>query len=184
MEWNVFQVATPCTKIIRIQVSRVDPIYCDMFGPAERVRYMRYIQKRCPALVYSVSWWYAFEWKSTSCLSSLLLSSQWAPLGNSPLCSQCGRIWSKSFSSNGYVLGRGSIIWWLLLLLGWCRSCVSCMSCVSCFQLLCYCSSDFEQLRWRWGMGWVEIEKCVASISWPWELTLLSIPSTAAPAFP
>ena len=34
------QVATLCTKIIRIQVSRVDPIYCDIFGPAERVRYM------------------------------------------------------------------------------------------------------------------------------------------------
>ena len=36
----MLQVATLCTKIIRIQVSRVDPIYCNMFGPAERVRYM------------------------------------------------------------------------------------------------------------------------------------------------
>ena len=34
------QAATLCTKIIRIQVSRVDPIYYDIFRPAERVRYM------------------------------------------------------------------------------------------------------------------------------------------------
>ena len=40
IECDVLQVATQSTKIIRIQVSRVDPIYCDIFGPAERVRYM------------------------------------------------------------------------------------------------------------------------------------------------
>ena len=31
------QVATLCTKMIRIQVSQLDPIYCDIFGPPERV---------------------------------------------------------------------------------------------------------------------------------------------------
>ena len=40
MECNVLQVATRCTKIIWISVSRMDPIFCDIFGPAERVQYM------------------------------------------------------------------------------------------------------------------------------------------------
>ena len=34
------QSAIQCAEIIRIQVSQVDPIYCDIFEPAERVRYM------------------------------------------------------------------------------------------------------------------------------------------------
>ena len=47
-----------CNEVL--QACQVDPIYCDIFGAAERVlRYglpinLRYIFKRVPALIYSV----------------------------------------------------------------------------------------------------------------------------------
>ena len=44
---NAFSFALQCDilqciamKCNLLQVCRVDPIYCDIFGPAERVRYM------------------------------------------------------------------------------------------------------------------------------------------------
>ena len=40
MNYNALQWSVMCCKFQQIQVSRVDPIYCDILGPAERVRYM------------------------------------------------------------------------------------------------------------------------------------------------
>ena len=48
-----------CNEVL--QACRVDPIYCDIFGPAERVPIygqpinLRYIHKRVPALICSCS---------------------------------------------------------------------------------------------------------------------------------